>query len=115
MEIVPESRRLLTEKEIHDYVYGKYLRCVKPFLSWMKKGETFWLEYIGNNEYNVRSDNHLNTKISGMEVKQLLDCFIPCDIEENLHEALRYFHWLGELDISDVDDSISYIVSRNKF
>ena len=99
MEIVPESRRLLTEKEIHDYVYGKYLR---------------WLEYTGNDEYNVRSDNNLNTNFR-MTAKQLLVCFHPCEIEENLHEALRYFHWLGELGISDVDDSISYIVSRNKF
>lgn len=114
MEIVPENRRLLTEKEIHEYVFGKYLRCVKPFLSWLKQGETYWLEYKGNNEYNVRSDNNLNTNFS-MTVKQLLDCFHPCEVEENLHESLRYFHWLGELGISDVDDSIDYIVSRNKF
>lgn len=112
MKIVPENRRLLTDKEIGEYVYGKYFRCIKPFLSWMKKGETFWLEYTGNNEYNVRSDNHLHTKFR-MEVKQLLDCFIPCKIEENLHESLQYFHWLGELGINDID-SINYIVSRNQ-
>ncbi len=114
MKIVPENRRLLTDKEIDEYVYGKFFRCIKPFLSWMKKGETLWLEYTGNNEYNVRSDNHLGKNFR-MTVKQLLVCFHPYEIEENLHEALRYFHWLGELGISDVDDSISYIVSRNKF
>ena len=57
--IVPENRRLQNENEISEWVYGKFFRCIKPFLSWMKKDESYWLEYHGNNKYEVRSETIL--------------------------------------------------------
>ena len=102
--IVPENRRLQLENEISEWVYGKFFRCIKPFLSWMRKGESYWLEYKGNNVYEVRSDNF------EMEVLQLLTCFLPCECENKEFELIRYFHWLGELGIhhGDIDDYVSY-------
>lgn len=111
--MVPSNRRLLSEKEISDYVSGRFFRCFKPFLSWMKKGESYWFEYQDNGIYCVRSDNNLG-KSFNMEVYQLLTCFIPCKCEEDNAELIRYFHWLGELGIhrGNVDDYIKYKEQR---
>lgn len=76
--VVPENRRLQLNNEISNYVYGKFFRCIKPFLSWMKIGETYWFEYKDNNTYEVRSDNNLG-KTFKMEIHQLLTCFLPCE------------------------------------
>lgn len=107
--IVPENRKLQLDMEISNYVYGKFFRCIKPFLSWLKKGESYWLEYHGKNKYEVRSDNNLGTNFE-MEVHQLLTCFVPCDCEHDDLLAIKYFHWLGELGIhhSYIDDYVTY-------
>lgn len=96
--VVPENRRLLLDSEISDYVSGHFFRCVKTFLSWLKKGETYWFEYKGNGKYEVRSDNNLGNSFE-MTVHQLLTCFIPCECEKNVYTSMQYFHWLGELGI----------------
>lgn len=111
--VVPENRRLKLENEISNYVYGKFFRCIKPFLSWMTKGESYWFEYKGNNMYEVRSDNNFGKNFE-MEVHQLLTCFLPCECENNKSELIRYFHWLGELQIhhgyvDDYTSSIEYL------
>lgn len=107
--VVPENRRLQLNNEISNYVYGKFFRCIRPFLSWLKKGETYWFEYKDNNMFEVRSDNNLG-KTFNMEIHQLLTCFLPCECEDNEFEMIRYFHWLGELNIHHgyVDDYIQY-------
>lgn len=46
------------EKEKHKFVGYGFLKCKGDFLSF-KEGETYWLEYVGNDNYNVRSDNLL--------------------------------------------------------
>ncbi len=46
------------EKEKSDFVGDGFIRCFANFLDF-KKGETYWLEYIGDDNYNVRSDNLL--------------------------------------------------------
>ena len=46
------------EKEKSDFVGDGFIRCLANFLDF-KKGETYWLEYIGDDNYNVRSDNLL--------------------------------------------------------
>ena len=107
--IVPYNRRLQHENEISEMVYGKFFRCIKPFLSWMKKGESYWLEYHGNNKYEVRSDNNLGKNFE-MEVHQLLTCFVSCDCERDKLLAIKYFHWLGELRVHHgyIDDYVAY-------
>jgi len=46
------------EKEKSDFVGDGFIKCFANFLDF-KEGETYWLEYIGDDNYNVRSDNLL--------------------------------------------------------
>ena len=46
------------EKEKADFVGDGFIECHADFLDF-KEGETYWLEYIGDDKYNVRSDNIL--------------------------------------------------------
>ena len=52
----------MSEQEKTDFVSGKFLYAITDF-SLFKRGEAYWLEYIGNDTYCCRSDNHLNEKI----------------------------------------------------
>ena len=49
------------EKEKNDYVSGQFLYCKGSFNEF-KEGESYWIEYIGNDTYIGRSDNILNQK-----------------------------------------------------
>lgn len=49
------------EKEKSVYVFGQFLYCKGSFNEF-KEGESYWLEYIGNDTYIGRSDNILNQK-----------------------------------------------------
>ena len=46
------------EKEKSDFVGDGFIKCLANFLDF-KEGETYWLEYISDDKYNVRSDNLL--------------------------------------------------------
>lgn len=46
------------EKEKTDFVGDGFIECHADFLDF-KEGNTYWLEYIGDDMYNVRSDNLL--------------------------------------------------------
>lgn len=46
------------EKEKSDFVGDDFIKCYANFQDF-KEGETYWLEYMGNDNYNVRSDNLL--------------------------------------------------------
>lgn len=46
------------EKEKSDFVGDGFIKCFANFLDF-KEGNTYWLEYIGDDKYNVRSDNLL--------------------------------------------------------
>lgn len=46
------------EKEKADFVGDGFIECRADFLDF-KEGITYWLEYVGNDNYNVRSDNLL--------------------------------------------------------
>ena len=46
------------EKEKSDFVGDGFIKCFANFLDF-KEGETYWLEYMGDDKYNVRSDNLL--------------------------------------------------------
>lgn len=52
----------MTENEKYNYVSGKFLKCLLDF-NIFKKGQNYWLEYIGNDTYIGRSDNILNEKV----------------------------------------------------
>lgn len=71
---ITEEQYFKDSKEISDYVSGSFFECVRPFLSWLKKGEHYWLEYLGNNLYTVRSDNNLGKNFEMTEY-QLVNCF----------------------------------------
>ena len=46
------------EKEKAEFVSDGFIECHADFLDF-KEGNTYWLEYIGDDKYNVRSDNLL--------------------------------------------------------
>jgi hypothetical protein len=46
------------EKEKREFVGDGFIKCYADFQDF-KEGETYWLEYIGDDKYNVRSDNLL--------------------------------------------------------
>ena len=46
------------EDEKREFVGDGFIKCYADFQDF-KEGETYWLEYIGNDNYNVRSDNLL--------------------------------------------------------
>lgn len=61
-EIKEENETPMSEQEKTDFVSGKFLYAITDF-SIFKRGETYWLEYIGDDTYCCRSDNHLNERI----------------------------------------------------
>jgi hypothetical protein len=46
------------EDEKREFVGDGFIKCYADFQDF-EEGETYWLEYIGNDNYNVRSDNLL--------------------------------------------------------
>jgi hypothetical protein len=48
----------IAEKEKREFVGDGFIKCHANFQDF-KEGSTYWLEYIGNDNYNVRSDNLL--------------------------------------------------------
>lgn len=46
------------EAEKQEFVDAGFIKCYTDFQDF-KEGKTYWLEYLGNNNYNVRSDNLL--------------------------------------------------------
>ena len=69
---------------------------VRPFLSWMKKGETYWFEYHNNGEYEISCDNNLGQKFE-MTTHQLLSNFYPVECETDICAAMYYVYQIGEL------------------
>ncbi len=96
--MIPSSENYLSEQKISEFVDGKFFRCVGKFLSWLRLGETYWFEYIGNDYYIVRSDNNLGKKFEMIQ-HQLLTNFFPVNCETDKLYAMKYCHRLGELGI----------------
>ncbi len=63
------------ENEKREFVGNGFLRCKGDFLSF-KEGETYWLEYVGKDNYNVRSDNLLGQTFR-ITPQQLYTVFRP--------------------------------------
>ena len=112
--MIPTSDFLLNEKTISEFVSGRFFRCIKPFLSWLKKGETYWFEYHNDNKFEIRSDNGLGRKFE-MTAYQLLTCFVPIECETDLNYTMRYFYKLGQLGIhgSIIYDILKFYEENN--
>ena len=63
------------ENEKREFVGYGFLKCKGDFLSF-KEGETYWLEYVGKDNYNVRSDNLLGQTFH-ITPRQLYTVFRP--------------------------------------
>ena len=63
------------ENEKREFVGYGFLKCKGDFLSF-KEGETYWLEYMGRDNYNVRSDNLLGQTFH-ITPQQLYTVFRP--------------------------------------
>ena len=63
------------ENEKREFVGYGFLKCKGDFLSF-KEGETYWLEYVGKDNYNVRSDNLLGQTFH-ITPQQLYTVFRP--------------------------------------
>lgn len=48
----------IAEKEKREFVGNGFIECYADFQDF-EEGETYWLEYLGNDNYSVRSDNLL--------------------------------------------------------
>ena len=48
----------IAEKEKREFVGDGFIKCYGDFQDF-REGQTYWLEYVGNDNYNVRSDNLL--------------------------------------------------------
>lgn len=104
-----EEQFFTSSKEISDFLHNRFFRCVGSFLSWLKPGETYWFEYHGDGEYEVRSDNNKGQKFN-MSQKQLLTYFVPTYVENNVANALVYGYWLKSAGLSylQLDDMIKW-------
>lgn len=104
----------MTEKEKDNYVSGKHLICLLDF-SIFKKGQSYWLEHIGNDTYVGRSDNILNVQVT-IEPFQL-DYFIEhykfdndiFELLKNLSYAARTF---GLVEKEDNDQYCTRLAKR---
>lgn len=56
------SNAELAEKEKSEFVGGQFIQCNCTLDNGLKKGEHYWLEYVGDDTYVGRSDNILNQK-----------------------------------------------------
>lgn len=63
------------ENEKREFVGYGFLKCKGDFLSF-KEGENYWLEYVGKDNYNVRSDNLLGQTFH-ITPQQLYTVFRP--------------------------------------
>ena len=84
-EIDKESYEI-AEKEKYNFVSGQFIECRKSFNEF-KEDNSYWLEYIGNDNYIGRSDNILNQKFH-ITPRQLYCLFTQehCPKENNVNE-----------------------------
>ena len=109
------------EKEKYDFVSGQFIECRKSF-NGFKEDNSYWLEYIGDDNYIGRSDNILNQKFH-ITPRQLFTLFTwqhrPKEnnvneetnaptgygkyVDECLNEASKHFFSEGEDKYSVAD------------
>ena len=53
-----EKQDNIAENEKKEFIGDGFIKCCADFQDF-KEGETYWLEYLGDDDYNVRSDNLL--------------------------------------------------------
>lgn len=91
------------ENEKRKFVGYGFLKCKGDFLSF-KEGETYWLEYVGKDNYNVRSDNLLGQTFHIKPV-ELYTVFRPTTWLEKQDEKKPIFN-ADDWYVSEVDGKI---------
>jgi len=97
------------ENALVNFINGKSFRCVSNFLSWLEIGKKYQFEYLGFDEYKVK-DGQYSGKSFIMSQHQLISCFAPTFIEENLSHTLVWGHWLASRGVcgTTLDKIINY-------
>ena len=86
----------IAEKEKYDFVSGRFIKCRKSFDEF-KEDTSYWLEYVGNDNYIGRSDNILNQKFH-ITPRQLYCLFTQehCPKEDNANAPTEYGKYVDE-------------------
>lgn len=93
---IPSQKSFFTEKELNEYLYQRFFRCVASHLSkTLKVGETYWFEHCADGSYCIRSDNGFGTHFEMTEY-QLLNYFMPIECETDIIAAIKHGYFLAE-------------------
>ena len=86
----------IAEKEKYDFVSGHFIECRKSF-DVFKEDNSYWFEYVGNDNYIGRSDNILNQKFH-ITPRQLYCLFTQehCPKEDNANAPIEYGKYVDE-------------------
>ena len=86
----------VAEKEKYDFVSGHFIKCRKSF-DVFKEDNSYWFEYVGNDNYIGRSDNILNQKFH-ITPRQLYCLFTQehCPKEDNANAPTEYGKYVDE-------------------
>ena len=86
----------IAEKEKYDFVSCRFIKCRKSFDEF-KEDTSYWLEYVGNDNYIGRSDNILNQKFH-ITPRQLYCLFTQehCPKEDNANAPIEYGKYVDE-------------------
>ena len=89
------------EKEKYDFVSGQFIECRKSFNEF-KEDNSYWLEYIGDDNYIGRSDNILNKKFH-ITPRQLFTLFTwqhrpkeDCNVNDEANAPTGYGKYVDE-------------------
>ena len=102
----------MNDEDKRKYVESKFLKCMVDF-DIFKAGESYWLEYIGNDTYVGRSDNILNKKIVIEPYK--LDYFIEpilIDKEKYIKELSEWFYHIRTDGMKPDTDNDKYCIRQ---
>ena len=102
------------ENEKREFVGYGFLKCKGDFLSF-KEGETYWLEYIGKDNYNVRSDNLLGQTFH-ITPQQLYTVFRPTTwLEKQCEQEEPQVYETENGEVITYSESEGYKVVEPKF
>ena len=99
------------EKEKADFVGDGFIECHADFLDF-KEGNTYWLEYIGDDKYNVRSDNLLG-KTYHITPCQLYTVFKKLTWLEKQSKKDKLIQELGEYKVKYIQETLEKVLTMN--
>ena len=108
------SSETADEKEKREFVSNGFLECRANFKAF-REGKTYWLEYLGNDKYNVRSDNLLG-KTYHIEPRDLYKVFKKqTQLENQVEKSESSLKTVGEslgLETQEDYDNYNQIVEN---